>query len=123
MRPHFQSPIFGFFGREYHEDILFFSLAHQQEPTYNKEENSTLYLFHHPRFFSLSKLFVFLKKSFQSVFFFSRHMNLYVGKCVMYVGIHSIKCCLTKTPQHFRTVKRTKEKKQKTAMIQVTASL
>ena len=70
MRPHFQSPIFGFFGREYHEDILFFSLAHQQEPTYNKEENSTLYLFHHPRFFSLSKLFVFLKKSFQSVFFF-----------------------------------------------------
>jgi hypothetical protein len=32
---------------------------------------------------------------------------------VCVVGIHSIKFCLTKTPQHFRTVKRTKEKNKK----------
>jgi hypothetical protein len=53
------SPIFGFL--EGNITKIFFSLAHQQEPTYNKEENSTLYLLHHPRFFSVSKI---LKKCY-----------------------------------------------------------
>jgi hypothetical protein len=54
--------------------------------------------------FSQVFLFLFL----QTHEFVCREMR---DVCV--VGIHSIKFCLTKTPQHFRTVKRTKEKNKK----------